>query len=235
MTSRTNSQAFAELYYTREIITELLGRTPLCWRPPYGDVDDRIRFIANKLNLTLHLWSDDTFDWQVGLNGVTMDNITANYNKVFEQAKSGKYKDGNSPIVLNHEVNAQTMNEIINQYPNIKSNFKYIVPVASGLNVTNPYAEQNLTYPTFAEVTGNSEGAPAGSSNGTTPASTESTTNGTTNGSGSAGNGSASASGSSSASGSKNSTTSGKGDSGASTLLASSGLVVVGASLSLLL
>lgn len=31
MTSFTNEQAFAELYYTRRIIKDLLGVTPLCW------------------------------------------------------------------------------------------------------------------------------------------------------------------------------------------------------------
>ena len=31
MTAFTNEEAFAELYYTRQIIKEMLGVTPLCW------------------------------------------------------------------------------------------------------------------------------------------------------------------------------------------------------------
>jgi hypothetical protein len=163
-----------------------------------------------------------------------METISANYEKVFAKAKAGNYKNGNSPIVLNHEVNENTMNEIIDQYPNIKANFKYIVPVASGLNVTNPYAEQNITYPTFAEVTGNSEGAPSGTSNGTTPASGSGVSGSGGSGSDASGTGSSTTS----PSGSSNGTSSEKktgGGNGASTIITSSSLVAAGISLSLLL
>ena len=60
MTSLTNEQVFAELYYTREIITDVIGVTPRCWRPAQGDVDNRVRVIAAGLNLTNILWTDDT-------------------------------------------------------------------------------------------------------------------------------------------------------------------------------
>lgn len=60
MTSLTNEQVFAELYYTRQIIKDLMGITSRCWRPPQGDVDNRVRVIAAGLNLTNILWTDDT-------------------------------------------------------------------------------------------------------------------------------------------------------------------------------
>lgn len=68
MTSFSNQQAFAELYYTRKAIKELLGVTPKCWRPPFGDVDNRIRFIAAALNMTTIVWSEDTDDWKVSFS-----------------------------------------------------------------------------------------------------------------------------------------------------------------------
>jgi hypothetical protein len=43
MCSLTNEQVFAELYYTKKIIHEVLGVTIQTWRPPYGDIDDRVR------------------------------------------------------------------------------------------------------------------------------------------------------------------------------------------------
>lgn len=85
-----------------------------------------------------------------------MANVTQNYENVFNKAKNGTYAT-HGPIVLNHEVNNNTMSEIINQFPNIKANFKYIVPIATGLNITHPYAEQDLTFPNFATLTGNSD------------------------------------------------------------------------------
>ena len=60
MTSFSNADAFAELYYSSKIIKDILGVTPQCWRPPYGDVDNRIRTIAAGLNLTTIVWSEDT-------------------------------------------------------------------------------------------------------------------------------------------------------------------------------
>ena len=46
MTSMTNEEAFAELYFTKKAIHDVLGITVNCWRPPYGDVDDRIRYVS---------------------------------------------------------------------------------------------------------------------------------------------------------------------------------------------
>lgn len=148
MTTVTNEQAFAELYYTRKLIKALLGVTPKCWRPPYGDVDNRIRAIAQALNMTNIIWSDDTFDWQIGQNGITQDTVTANYQKVIDQAKQGAYKD-HGPIVLNHEINNETMQEMVQQYPNIKAAFKNIVPVNTGHNITHPYVEEDIFFPNF--------------------------------------------------------------------------------------
>lgn len=51
MTSLTNEQAFAELYFSKKAIKEVLGITVRCWRPPYGDTDDRIRAIAAALDM----------------------------------------------------------------------------------------------------------------------------------------------------------------------------------------
>lgn len=60
MTTFSNQQAFAELYYAQKLIKDVLGVTPLCWRPPYGDVDNRVRLIAQGLNMTTIVWSDDS-------------------------------------------------------------------------------------------------------------------------------------------------------------------------------
>ncbi|BEI86185.1 hypothetical protein CcaverHIS002_0604720 [Cutaneotrichosporon cavernicola] len=172
MTTLTNEGAFAELYYTREAIKAVTGVTPKCWRPPYGDVDNRIRVIAGFLNLTNVLWSDDTFDWMEGTNNVTSETVVANYQKVFDQAKAGNYSTYGA-IVLNHEINNKTMQHMIDQYPNIEANFKYIVPIASAMNWTTPYAEANETYPDFNQYTsGQREGGPVASGEGNSPGST---------------------------------------------------------------
>ncbi len=172
MTTMNNEQAFAELYYTRQAIKAVTGVTPKCWRPPYGDVDNRVRAIAGFLNLTNILWSDDTFDWQEGSNNITAETIKGNYQKVFDKAKNGEYNTYGA-IVLNHEINNKTMQHMIEEYPKIKENFKYIVPIAAGMNWTTPYVETNETYPDFNQYTsGQLTGGPVASGEGNSPGST---------------------------------------------------------------
>ncbi|GFZ52284.1 Chitin deacetylase [Saitozyma sp. JCM 24511] len=160
MTAFTNEEAFAELYYARKAIKEVLGVTPLCWRPPYGDVDNRIRMIAQGLNLSTIVWSKDTDDWKVNISGVTEADVDANYQAVITGAQNGTYSTY-GPIVLNHELNNYTMGEFMKYAPSIMSAFKHVVPIASALNESQPYAESNYTYPTFEQVISNQSATPA--------------------------------------------------------------------------
>ncbi|WWC93205.1 hypothetical protein V866_000038 [Kwoniella sp. B9012] len=186
MTSFSNEQAFAELYYTRKAIKAVLGVTPTCWRPPYGDVDNRIRLIAQGLNLTNYVWSDDSEDWRAGAAGsnVTEADVTANYQAVVSKVANGTYKTS-GPIVLTHELTNFTMSEFMSQYDSIKAAFKYVVPLASAFNITQPYTENNVSYPDFLTYTNQSSSASSsvsisGSSTGTgttTGASSSATSN----------------------------------------------------------
>ncbi|OBZ79077.1 Chitin deacetylase [Grifola frondosa] len=51
MTTLTTDQLIAELGWSRKIIKDVTGVTPKYWRPPYGDVDDRVRAVAAALGL----------------------------------------------------------------------------------------------------------------------------------------------------------------------------------------
>lgn len=65
LTSLNNEAVVAELYFTQKIIQDVTGVTPLMWRPPTGDVDDRVRAIAREMGLQpTDLWAADTLDWQ---------------------------------------------------------------------------------------------------------------------------------------------------------------------------
>lgn len=161
MTQLTDEEVFAELYYTAKAIKEIAGITPRCWRPPYGDVDDRVRAIATGLGMSTNIWSQDTNDWEIAPEGnQPKSKIDANYASII-----GLDYQQHGNIVLTHEIDAGTMNEMIQQYPNIKAKFKNIVPLTACMNETNPYPE-NITYPNFQEyVAGNvlPLGLPSGS------------------------------------------------------------------------
>ncbi|KAF8814591.1 carbohydrate esterase family 4 protein [Phlegmacium glaucopus] len=176
MTSFQNEDAFAELYYSAyfssipicyshatnsslppgmQAVKLVSGVTPTCWRPPFGDVDDRIRAIADGLGLRTILWDYDTNDWQVGeTSGVTPESVDAMYQVLIDDAGKGLF-DRTGAMVLAHELNDFTMKEAMKFYPRLKAAFKYIVPVAVSQNITNPYPETNYTMPTFSQyITG---------------------------------------------------------------------------------
>ncbi|KAJ7108882.1 hypothetical protein C8R43DRAFT_1043830 [Mycena crocata] len=92
LTSLSNAQIVAELGWTRHAIQSVLGVTPTTMRPPYGDIDDRVRMIALAMGLVPILWtrtpagnSFDTFDYLVAGGSVdglssfaTFENILGN-------------------------------------------------------------------------------------------------------------------------------------------------------------
>ncbi|EIW68334.1 chitin deacetylase 2 [Tremella mesenterica] len=222
MTSFTNEAAFAELYYTQKAIKEILGVTPLCWRPPYGDIDNRIRTIAAGLNMTSILWSDDTEDWRVNAPGsnVTAADVDNNYNAVIGKVSNGTYVNS-GPVVLNHELNNYTMTVFMNHYADIKKAFTYVVPIAAAYNTTHPYLESNITFPTFSQYV-------AGQQNVTTSPSTGTDSSSSTSPSGTS---SASSSASSSSSSSDSKSAAGRGVVAGTTGLV---LALLGAGLALL-
>ncbi|KAF7301882.1 Carbohydrate esterase family 4 protein [Mycena indigotica] len=153
MTAFTNEQAFAELWYTMQAIKLVTGYTPTCWRPPSGDVDDRIRYIAARLGLDTILWKYNTNDWEVGINGVTPATVQANYDALVAAARKGTFNTKGA-IILAHELNNYTMQTAMNNYPQLAQAFDHIVPIAVAQNKTHPYVETNLSMPTFAQYVG---------------------------------------------------------------------------------
>ncbi|GAA6043436.1 hypothetical protein JCM8097_002857 [Rhodosporidiobolus ruineniae] len=150
MTSMTNEQAFAELYFSKKAIKDILGITVRCWRPPYGDVDDRIRYIAQQLDMRTVIWSDDTDDWNWVNVGIPA--IDKNYNSILAKQKAGKYNKAGT-IVLSHEIDGETM-DISQQFlPQIRQQFTGgVMPVAVCMNNTTPYVETaDYVYPNYAQ------------------------------------------------------------------------------------
>uniref|UniRef100_A0A0K3CAD2 chitin deacetylase n=1 Tax=Rhodotorula toruloides TaxID=5286 RepID=A0A0K3CAD2_RHOTO len=144
MTSLTNEQVFAEFYYSKKAIKDVLGVTVQCWRPPYSDVDDRVRYIANSLGMQTQIWRDNTFDYEIAT--LPRSQIEANYADIIKAGQNGTFAN-NGTIVLTHEFNNDTMSLMMENYPKIKAAFKNIVPVGVAYNNTQPYVEKEYTYP----------------------------------------------------------------------------------------
>ncbi|KAI9299322.1 hypothetical protein BJ944DRAFT_245398, partial [Cunninghamella echinulata] len=124
-----------------------------------GDLDDRVRWIATQLGLTAVLWNLDTNDWAANVvPGVTPQTVEQNYENFITMGKNGSFSAvGN--IVLSHEINNMTMNYATTYYPRIKQAYKHVVDVATCMNISHPYVEQSITYPSFDQFLNNASTA----------------------------------------------------------------------------
>lgn len=123
----TNQQLVAELGWTMQIIADYSGGyIPKFWRPPQGDIDNRVRAIAEEIfGLVNVLWNHDTNDWCLndqGGSACPTSNPGKDYASVAAAAASGVYGT-KSPglIMLEHELTHASISVFKNYYPNLKS------------------------------------------------------------------------------------------------------------------
>ncbi|KAG0170112.1 hypothetical protein DFQ28_003838 [Apophysomyces sp. BC1034] len=144
MTTLNNDEVLAEFYYSMKAIHLATGVTPRYWRPPYGDVDDRVRWVATQLGLTTVVWSLDTDDWAAGLTE-TLAQVQGNYDAFIDMGKNGTFKAGGQ-IVLSHEINNTTMQLAVDNLPKILDAYEHVVDVATCMNITYPYQERTVAF-----------------------------------------------------------------------------------------
>lgn len=147
MTTQTNDQAVAEFYWTIKAIKETLGVTPKCWRPPQGDVDDRIRSIAWQMGLHTVIWDEDSNDWDMPAPGGG-DLPVSTVNGYFKQwiADQEAHNQTTGHMVLEHELNHATVNMTMTWLPTLQKVFN-VIPALTCNNVTQPYWETQYVYP----------------------------------------------------------------------------------------
>ncbi|CAO3644557.1 unnamed protein product [Mucor hiemalis] len=157
MTTMSNNQAVAELYWTLKAIKEVTGVTPKCWRPPQGDVDDRIRAIAWQMGMHTVMWDWDSEDWDMpapGGGNLPVATVDGYFEGWIEDEKSGNQTTGH--IVLEHELNSKTVGMTEKWLPTLQKVFN-VVPALACNDVTQPYWEQNMVYPLSNQPVGGSQ------------------------------------------------------------------------------
>ncbi|KAI8990952.1 hypothetical protein BDF20DRAFT_812336 [Mycotypha africana] len=147
MTTLTNEQVVAELYWSLKAIKDAAGVTTRCWRPPQGDVDDRVRAIAWQMGLHTVIWDEDTDDWAMpapGGSNLPPEKVDAKFAKWIKNQQQGKYKTG--IMVLEHELNHATIQMTEKWLPKVKQTFN-VVSAMQCNGVTQPYWEKSFEYP----------------------------------------------------------------------------------------
>jgi hypothetical protein len=176
LTTQSTEQIIAELGWTRKIIHDVLGVQPTYMRPPYGDIDDRVRAISMAMNMYPVMWTrinatatfdTDDFDIHGGLTNVQQ--VLFNWENIM----SNVYNMNNGFIVLEHDLFQQTV-EVATGYilPDAlaRKPALNITPVISCMerSLGDAYVEtnDNKTYPLPATSNGTSNSTGSGSGSG---------------------------------------------------------------------
>lgn len=123
-TTKDNYEVLGELGWTMQIIYDLSGRVPKYWRPPQGDVDNRVRAIAEGVfNLTTVMWDAECNDWCIGDDGKSAcpGETPGKSKKSVKQAINKALKKPKSPgvMILEHELNKYTVGFFTSYYPRL--------------------------------------------------------------------------------------------------------------------
>ncbi|KAI7850175.1 hypothetical protein BDC45DRAFT_518695 [Circinella umbellata] len=149
MTAQSNELVVAELYWSLRAVKEATGVTPKCWRPPYGDVDDRVRAIAWQMGLRTVLWDEDSNDWNMpgdGGGNLAPSTVDGYFEGWIENRKNGS-DNAQGHIVLEHELNNSTVSMAEKWLPELQQTFN-VVTVQECMNISQPYWETSWVYPT---------------------------------------------------------------------------------------
>ena len=180
----TNEQIVAELGWTRKAIKDVTGVTPLLFRPPYGDIDDRVRAIAKAMNLVPALWTSipdengdgvveqwDSNDWRVHGGQVP---AVAN-QQAFYTTLNRSQNLNSGFVVLQHDIYAESVDIAIGATipDNLARNppFKMeSVQVCQGEPIGNAYVETTVEeLPKASNSTSNTKSSTATSTSTGSP------------------------------------------------------------------
>ncbi|KAF8624775.1 hypothetical protein AX15_005665 [Amanita polypyramis BW_CC] len=149
LTTLTNEQIIAELGWSKKAIKDVLGVTPNMMRPPYGDIDDRVRAISIAMGLQPVMWSRispaatfDTGDFDIHSGITVVSQVLQNWENIIGNASTRS----TGFIVLEHDLFQQTV-EVATGYilPDAIAHQFTIKPVITCLNRTmaDAYIELN--------------------------------------------------------------------------------------------
>ncbi|KAL2916888.1 chitin deacetylase [Polyrhizophydium stewartii] len=152
LTTQTNEQIVAEFEWAIRIIQQITGARPAYARPPFGDIDDRVRAVFAKMNLIPLLWNRDTFDWNLGNpnSGYQVQWVTGNFSQWI--ATAGSTSTGF--MSLEHDLYQQSGGQALPAL-DIVAKAGYKLQSWSQCANTNPYLSVvSVPIPQVAPVTG---------------------------------------------------------------------------------
>ena len=120
LTKFSNEVIEAEILWTMKAFRDILGQAyvPRLFRPPFGDVDDRVRAIAEKAGLKVAIWNLDSLD--TTLDKQALNKVSDDFRQALTQTTLASYPNG--IVELHHDATAQTVDFFTQvAYPHLKS------------------------------------------------------------------------------------------------------------------
>ncbi|KAI9193536.1 uncharacterized protein BJ171DRAFT_603166 [Polychytrium aggregatum] len=160
LTACTNAQIVAEIKYTEALIYQTIGKVPNFFRPPYGDIDDRVRAILSALGYTITIWNKDDFAADQATTSATIEKGLVNN-------VTSQWLLPNQPgfVSLSHDITPFTSEVVLDYLKYIDTNRASIPltiePVGTCVNI--PWYRANSTIVASSTT---SSGASATATNG---------------------------------------------------------------------
>jgi peptidoglycan/xylan/chitin deacetylase (PgdA/CDA1 family) len=112
LTTLSTEEIIAEFGWSKKVIKDVIGVTPTMMRPPFGDIDDRVRAICQAMNLTPVMWTRisptstfDTEDFYIHSGVTSVQQVLYNWENII--GNSSVINTGF--IVLEHDLFQQTV------------------------------------------------------------------------------------------------------------------------------
>ncbi|KAI1317225.1 chitin deacetylase [Mortierella claussenii] len=108
LTTLTNEQIVAEMKWTEKAVLAATGLKLKYMRPPYGDINNRVRYVLKKMGYIPVDWTGDAFDtndWK--MPGMTEANVVATFGKSLDAYVATNKSSGF--YCLEHDLNPLTV------------------------------------------------------------------------------------------------------------------------------
>ncbi|KAI1316544.1 chitin deacetylase [Mortierella claussenii] len=170
LTTLSNEQIVAELKWTEKAVMDISGLRMKYMRPPYGDIDNRVRAVVKKLGYIVVDWTSDAYDSKdFNLNaGFTEATLSAAVTTMKNTLTNYGAKPGTKGVItLEHDLYPVTV-EFAKRLIPVGAQAKLkVMSIAECLNDAHPY--QNDALPPNGNITTSSKPGATDSSGGTGP------------------------------------------------------------------
>ncbi|KAK3823532.1 MAG: family 4 carbohydrate esterase, partial [Benniella sp.] len=112
LTTLSNEQIVAEIKWTEKAIEDATGYRVKYMRPPYGDIDNRVRFVLKKLGYIVVDWTGDTFDtndWKIPQKQATASAVVTHFKTSISNYNDKTSADKKGFISLEHDLSVDTV------------------------------------------------------------------------------------------------------------------------------